>query len=72
MTKYDENSTTKNNKPFNTFRKSKIKRSTDAGKVATILKCEHIKDNIFFIISMTQILTLFLRIVYDVTMTSAT
>ena len=37
MTKYDETSTTKDNKPFNTFRKSRIKRTTDAGKLLQYL-----------------------------------
>ena len=40
MTKYDGTSTTNDSKPFNTFRKSRIKRTTDAGKVATILKLQ--------------------------------
>ena len=31
MTKYDETSINNESKPFNTFRKSRIKRTTDAG-----------------------------------------
>ena len=38
MTKYDETTTNNGTKPFNTFRKVS-KRTTSAGKVATILKC---------------------------------
>ena len=37
MTKYDETTTNNGSKPFNTFRKSRVKRTTSAGKVATIL-----------------------------------
>ena len=46
MTKYDETSTTNDTKPFNTFRKSRIKRTTDAGKVATILKCNTVDTKV--------------------------
>ena len=54
MTKYDETSTTKDNKPFNTFRKSRIKRTTDAGKVATILKCNTVDTKVAEIFALAQ------------------
>ena len=54
MTKYDE--TTKNNgtKPFNTFRKSRVKRTTSAGKVATILKCNTVDIKVAEIFALAQ------------------
>ena len=54
MTKYDETSTTTNSKPFNTFRKSRIKRTTDAGKVATILKCNTVDIKVAEIFALAQ------------------
>ena len=54
MTKYDEISTTNDTKPFNTFRKSRIKRTTDAGKVATILKCNTVDTKVAEIFALAQ------------------
>ena len=54
MTKYDETSTTNDTKPFNTFRKSRIKRTTDAGKVATILKLNTSDTKIAEIFALAQ------------------
>ena len=54
MTKYDETSTTNDTKPFNTFRKSRIKRTTDAGKVATILKCNTVDTKVAEIFALAQ------------------
>jgi len=54
MTKYDETSTITNSKPFNTFRKSRIKRTTDAGKVATILKCNTVDIKVAEIFALAQ------------------
>ena len=46
MTKYDNTSVTNDSKPFNTFRKSRIKRTIDKGKVATTLKCNTVDTKI--------------------------
>mgnify|MGYP003311333285 CR=1 FL=1 len=54
MTKYDETSTTNDSRPFNTFRKSRIKRTTDAGKVATILKCNTVDIKVAEIFALAQ------------------
>ena len=54
MTKYDGISTTNNTKPFNTFRKSRIKRTIDAGKVATILKCNTVDIKVAEIFALAQ------------------
>ena len=54
MTKYDETLTTNDTKPFNTFRKSRIKRTTDAGKVATILKCNTVDTKVAEIFALAQ------------------
>ena len=54
MTKYDETLTTNDTKPFNTFRKSRIKRTTDEGKVATILKCNTVDTKVAEIFALAQ------------------
>ena len=54
MTKYGETSTTNDTKLFNTFRKSRIKRTTDAGKVATILKCNTVDTKVAEIFALAQ------------------
>jgi len=54
MTKYDETSTNNETKPFNTFRKSRIKRTTDQGKVATILKCNTVDTKVAEIFALAQ------------------
>ena len=54
MTKYDETSTNNDSKPFNTFRKSRIKRTTDQGKVATILKCNTVDIKVAEIFALAQ------------------
>ena len=54
MTKYDGTSATNDSKPFNTFRKSRIKRTTDAGKVATILKCNTVDIKVAEIFALAQ------------------
>ena len=54
MTKYDETTTNNGKKPFNTFRKSKVKRTTSAGKVATILKCNTVDIKVAEIFALAQ------------------
>ena len=54
MTKYDGTSTTNDSKPFNTFRKSRIKRTINAGKVATILKCNTVDIKVAEIFALAQ------------------
>ena len=54
MTKYDETTTNNGTKPFNTFRKSRVKRTTSAGKVATILKCNTVDIKVAEIFALAQ------------------
>ena len=54
MTKYDETKTNNGTKPFNTFRKSRVKRTTSAGKVATILKCNTVDIKVAEIFALAQ------------------
>ena len=54
MTKYDNTSTDNDTKPFNTFRKSRIKKTTDQGKVATTLKCNTVDTKIAEIFALAQ------------------
>ena len=55
MTKYENNINNKmNSKPFNTFRKSKIKRTVEQGKIATILKCNTTDTKVAEIFAMAQ------------------
>ena len=54
MTKYDDTLANNETKPFNTFRKSRIKRTTDQGKVATILKCNTVDTKVAEIFALAQ------------------
>tara|TARA_A100001037_G_scaffold66885_1_gene59202 strand:- start:116 stop:937 length:822 start_codon:yes stop_codon:yes gene_type:complete len=54
MTNYDDNKETKLNNHFNSFRKSRIKRTTNQGKVATILKLNTSDTKIAEIFALAQ------------------
>ena len=54
MTKYENNISNNNTKPFNTFRKSRIKRTVEQGKIATILKCNTTDTKVAEIFAMAQ------------------
>ena len=54
MTKYDDKTNNKRTKPFHTFRKSRVKRTVDQGKVATILKCNTSDTKVAEIFALAQ------------------
>ena len=54
MTKYENNLSNNITKPYNTFRKSRIKRTIEQGKIATILKCNTTDTKVAEIFAMAQ------------------
>ena len=54
MTKYEKLGVKKNSRPFNTFRASRIKRTVESGKVATILKCNTSDNKVAEIFALAQ------------------
>ena len=54
MTKYDNTLSDNDSRPFNIFRKSRIKRTIDQGKVATTLKCNTVDTKIAEIFALAQ------------------
>ena len=54
MTRYEDNINNKSTKPFHTFRKSRVKRTVEQGKVATILKCNTSDTKVAEIFAMAQ------------------
>ena len=54
MTKYEKLGVKKNSRSFNTFRASRIKRTVESGKVATILKCNTSDNKVAEIFALAQ------------------
>ena len=54
MTRYDRTMAKVSNKPFDTFRESRIKRTTSEGKVAITLKCNTSDTKVAEIFSLAQ------------------
>ena len=54
MTRYDRTMAKVSKKPFDTFRESRIKRTTSEGKVAITLKCNTSDTKVAEIFSLAQ------------------